>query len=317
MFKETGDNLRINTLHSKPAIRVLREDKLGKTIEINHEIEIPESASSAFAEEKRRLVWHPDRQSERSENFTTFKITTELTLNKHDKQLTIRVKLNNNVDDHRLRVLFPTGKQTETHQVGSVFEVVTRANKQVKEWTNPAKDNRKQGFVASGNIVVASVGLPEYEVSEHGDKLELTLLRAVSEIGDWGDFPAYEAECHREITAEFHVFLTDDSDVANSTIPAQVNACLTPIFAFQHKSATKENILAEKEILQNGKQRLDLSSQHLNSLKTTNRLSDSSKPQVNQNSYRRCNRGRNRLFWKKRREMPRNNLPLVQTKSSL
>lgn len=52
MFKETGDNLRINTLHSKPAIRVQREDKLGKTIEINHEIEIPESASSAFAEEK-------------------------------------------------------------------------------------------------------------------------------------------------------------------------------------------------------------------------------------------------------------------------
>lgn len=238
--------MRINTLHSKPAIRVQREDKLGKTIEINHEIEIPESASSAFAEEKRRLVWHPDRQSERSENITTFKITTELTLNKHDKQLTIRVKLNNNVDDHRLRVLFPTGKQTETHQVGSVFEVVTRANKQVKEWTNPAKDNRKQGFVASGNIVVASVGLPEYEVSEHGDKLELTLLRAVSEIGDWGDFPAYEAECHREVTAEFHVFLTDDSDVANSTIPAQVNACLTPIFAFQHKSATKEKILAEK-----------------------------------------------------------------------
>ncbi|HAB0046612.1 TPA_asm: alpha-mannosidase [Listeria monocytogenes] len=246
MFKETGDNLRINTLNSKPAIRVLREDKLGKTIEINHEIEIPESASATFAEEKRRLVWHPDRQSERSENFTTFKITTELTLNKHDKQLTIRVKLNNNVDDHRLRVLFPTGKQTETHQAGSVFEVVTRANKQVKEWTNPAKDNRKQGFVASGNIVVASLGLPEYEVSEHGDKLELTLLRAVSEIGDWGDFPAYEAECHREITAEFHLFLTDDSDVANSSIPAQVNARLTPIFAFQHKSATKEKILAEK-----------------------------------------------------------------------
>ncbi|MBE0792081.1 alpha-mannosidase, partial [Escherichia coli] len=88
MFKETGDNLRINTLNSKPAIRVLREDKLGKTIEINHEIEIPESASATFAEEKCRLVWHPDRQSERSENFTTFKITTELTLNKHDKQLT-------------------------------------------------------------------------------------------------------------------------------------------------------------------------------------------------------------------------------------
>ncbi|EAC6936632.1 alpha-mannosidase, partial [Listeria monocytogenes] len=49
-----------------------------------------------------------------------------------------------------------------------------------------------------------------------------------------------------EITAEFHLFLTDDSDVANSSIPAQVNARLTPIFAFQHKSATKEKILAEK-----------------------------------------------------------------------
>lgn len=242
MFKETGDNVRINTYNSKPVIRVLREDKLGKTIEMKHEIEIPVSASATFAEEKRRLVWHPDRTSHRSDNRTTFKITTELTLNKHDKQLTVRVKLDNQVDDHRLRVLLPTGKQTETHQAGSVFEVVTRTNKQVEEWTNPANDNRKQGFVTSGNIVVASLDLPEYEVSEQGDRLELTLIRAVSEIGDWGDFPAYEAECHREITAEFHVFLTDESNV---NIPAQVNALLTPTFAIQHPSSSKEKMLAE------------------------------------------------------------------------
>ncbi|MBC2041082.1 alpha-mannosidase [Listeria welshimeri] len=244
MFKETGDNLRLNTLDSTPSIRVLREDELGKTIEIKHEIEIPVSASKAFAEEKRRLVWHPDRKSDRSENHTTFRITTELTLNKQDKQLNIRINFVNSVDDHRLRVILPTGKQTETHQAGSVFEVVTRANKQVKEWTNPAKDNRKQGFVASGNMVVASLGLPEYEVSEQGDSIELTLLRAVSEIGDWGDFPAYEAECHREITAEFHLILTDEPDVANTAIPAQVNALLSPVFAIQHTSK-KEKVLPE------------------------------------------------------------------------
>ncbi|MBF2387246.1 alpha-mannosidase [Listeria welshimeri] len=244
MFKETGDNLRLNTLDSTPAIRVLREDELGKTIEIKHEIEIPVSASKAFAEEKRRLVWHPDRKSDRSENHTTFRITTELTLNKQDKQLNIRINFVNSVDDHRLRVILPTGKQTEKHQAGSVFEVVTRANKQVKEWTNPAKDNRKQGFVASGNMVVASLGLPEYEVSEQGDSIELTLLRAVSEIGDWGDFPAYEAECHREITAEFHLILTDEPDVANTAIPAQVNALLSPVFAIQHTSK-KEKVLPE------------------------------------------------------------------------
>ncbi|MBC1647374.1 alpha-mannosidase [Listeria welshimeri] len=244
MFKETGDNLRLNTLDSTPFIRVLREDELGKTIEIKHEIEIPVSASKAFAEEKRRLVWHPDRKSDRSENHTTFRITTELTLNKQDKQLNIRINFVNSVDDHRLRVILPTGKQTETHQAGSVFEVVTRANKQVKEWTNPAKDNRKQGFVASGNMVVASLGLPEYEVSEQGDSIELTLLRAVSEIGDWGDFPAYEAECHREITAEFHLILTDEPDVANTAIPAQVNALLSPVFAIQHTSK-KEKVLPE------------------------------------------------------------------------
>ncbi|MBF2597081.1 alpha-mannosidase [Listeria welshimeri] len=244
MFKETGDNLRLNTLDSTPSIRVLREDELGKTIEIKHEIEIPVSASKAFAEEKRRLVWHPDRKSDRSENHTTFRITTELTLNKQDKQLNIRINFVNSVDDHRLRVILPTGKQTETHQAGSVFEVVTRANKQVKEWTNPAKDNRKQGFVASGNMVVASLGLPEYEVSEQGDSIELTLLRAVSEIGDWGDFPAYEAECHREITAEFHLILTDEPDVANTAIPAQVNALLSPVFAIQHTS-NKEKVLPE------------------------------------------------------------------------
>ncbi|MBC1489357.1 alpha-mannosidase [Listeria sp. FSL L7-1485] len=247
MFKETGDKLRINTLQSKPAIRVLREDKLGKTIEIQHNLEIPESASDAFADEKRRLVWHPERTSPRSFKRTTLKVITEITLNKQDRQLAVRVKIDNQADDHRLRVLFQSGKSSETHQAGSVFEVVTRPNKQVKEWTNPAKDNRSQGFVTSGNVVIASHGLPEYEVSETGEKIELTLLRAVSEIGDWGDFPAYEAECHREIIAEFFVMLTDETNIGNSEIPARVNALLAPTFAMQHQSSTKEKILPESQ----------------------------------------------------------------------
>lgn len=247
MFKEAGDKLRVDTLQSKPEISVLRDDKLGKTIIIHHEIEIPESASAAFAEEKRRLVWHPERKSPRSEKRIILKVATELTLNKHDKQLAVRVKIANNADDHRFRVLFPTGVTCETHQAGSVFEVTTRPNKQAKEWTNPTSDNRKQAFVTSGNVLIATHGLPEYEVSENGDKLELTLLRAVSEIGDWGDFPAYEAECHREITAEFYVFLTDGSKAINSELPAEVNALLAPVYAMQHKPSNKTKILPENQ----------------------------------------------------------------------
>ncbi|MBK3914037.1 alpha-mannosidase [Listeria ivanovii] len=247
MFKEAGDKLRINTLQSKPTISILREDKLGKTIEIVHEIEIPESASAAFADEKRRLVWHPERQSSRSENQLVLKVITELTLNKQDKQLAVRVKIDNKADDHRFRALFPTGGTSETHQAGSVFEVTTRPNKQVKEWTNPAQDNRSQAFVTSGNIVIASHGLPEYEVSQTGDRIELTLLRAVSEIGDWGDFSAYEAECHREIIAEFYVLLTNETNIVNSGIPAQVNGILAPTFAIQHKPTVKEKILPESQ----------------------------------------------------------------------
>ncbi|MBF2420342.1 alpha-mannosidase [Listeria seeligeri] len=247
MFKEAGDKLRVDTLQSKPEISVLREDKLGKTIIIRHEIEIPESASAAFAEEKKRLVWHPERKSPRSEKRIILKVATELTLNKHDKQLAVRVKIVNNADDHRFRVSFPTGVTCETHQAGSVFEVTTRPNKQAKEWTNPTSDNRKQAFVTSGNVLIATHGLPEYEVSEDGDKLELTLLRAVSEIGDWGDFPAYEAECHREITAEFYVFLTDGSKAINSELPAEVNALLAPVYAMQHKPSNKTKILPENQ----------------------------------------------------------------------
>ncbi|MBF2453897.1 alpha-mannosidase [Listeria seeligeri] len=247
MFKEAGDKLRVDTLQSKPEISVLRDDKLGKTIIIRHEIEIPESASAAFAEEKRRLVWHPERKSPRSEKRIILKVATELTLNKHDKQLAVRVKIVNNADDHRFRVSFPTGVTCETHQAGSVFEVTTRPNKQAKEWTNPTSDNRKQAFVTSGNVLIATHGLPEYEVSENGDKLELTLLRAVSEIGDWGDFPAYEAECHREITAEFYVFLTDGSKAINSELPAEVNALLAPVYAMQHKPSNKTKILPENQ----------------------------------------------------------------------
>ncbi|MBC6164800.1 hypothetical protein HB999_15235, partial [Listeria booriae] len=45
----------------------------------------------------------------------------------------------------------------------------------------------------------------EYEVNADGSEIRLTLLRANSEIGDWGNFPAPEAQSLGEQVAQFYV----------------------------------------------------------------------------------------------------------------
>jgi alpha-mannosidase len=57
-----------------------------------------------------------------------------------------------------------------------------------------------------GGLTVANLGLNEYEVLRDGrNTIAATLLRSVSELGDWGVFPTPEAQCLGEHTAEMEI----------------------------------------------------------------------------------------------------------------
>jgi len=93
----------------------------------------------------------------------------------------LRVRVVNRADDHRLRLLFPTGAPSEACVAASTFDVVTRrtAPRAAAEWVHPAPSTfPQQGFVSANGLTVVAPGLVEAEVTPAG-VIALTLVRAV------------------------------------------------------------------------------------------------------------------------------------------
>lgn len=96
-------------------------------------------------------------------------------------RLDLAVSVQNNVGDHRLRILFPTGAPAGEFVAATTFDVARRS-------TAPADDSRwvhaapktfpSQGWVSANGLTVAAPGLYETEVTPQGT-IAVTLVRAV------------------------------------------------------------------------------------------------------------------------------------------
>jgi alpha-mannosidase len=89
----------------------------------------------------------------------------------------------NEAEDHRLRVLVRSADSPDEVRAESQFAVVRRPLTPAPraEWVEPPVPTAHTlGAVALGSLVLLTKGLPEYEVSEDG--LRLTLLRCVGTI---------------------------------------------------------------------------------------------------------------------------------------
>jgi alpha-mannosidase len=100
-----------------------------------------------------------------------------------------RTTIDNQIDDHRLRVLFPAGAQTPGPvRAEGQFALVHRPlvpPPPRTDWVEPPDPTQHTlGAVAVGTLALLTKGLPEYEVraGEGGAELCLTLLRAVGLI---------------------------------------------------------------------------------------------------------------------------------------
>jgi alpha-mannosidase len=120
--------------------------------------------------------------------------TTELTvavtvrLRAGDPFVTCDADVVNGACDHRLRILFPSGVDTETLVSGSQFDVVSRPVDLPDAWTKPAMTRPQWGWsdVADGDfgMAVFGWGLPEVEpVRADGQvAIAMTLLRSVGAV---------------------------------------------------------------------------------------------------------------------------------------
>ncbi len=124
-------------------------------------------------------------------------ITTYVTLCDGCARVEFRTVVENRMENHRLRALFPTNLNAEHVYAEGQFDVVRRDITPSPVWKNPSNVQRCQAFAAIESedggkdaVLVANRGLFEYEVLRDGkNTLAVTLLRAIDKIGDWGVFP--------------------------------------------------------------------------------------------------------------------------------
>ena len=179
-------------------VKVLVDTPEIAKISILQEMEIPVSADERLEKEQQMVVEFRYRKAERSKEKRILQIKTIMTIRKDSKKIDFETALDNQMKDHRLRVLFPTKLHVEHHEADSIFEVVKRPNHVSKSWENPTNPQHQQAFVnihdEEYGVTVGNFGLNEYEVTEDG-QIAVTLLRSVGELGDWGYFPTPEAQC--------------------------------------------------------------------------------------------------------------------------
>lgn len=123
----------------------------------------------------------------RSETMKSFVVTHEVTLREGSDAVEVHTTVDNNIRDHRLRVLFPSGADAETCLADQAFDVVERPialredNARYKELeveTRPQQTWTAVHDDARGLAVVAK-GLPEATVRDQMDRpIALTLFRS-------------------------------------------------------------------------------------------------------------------------------------------
>ncbi|MCJ7842237.1 alpha-mannosidase [Lederbergia sp. NSJ-179] len=209
MFKKATGEKAFTTKGLQAKVKMVENNASRGIIEISHSFEIPAAAHEELEALKDKLVWHRDREARRSNEMTTLELKTTLTLDQYAKGVAVKLDFDNTAKDHRLRVVYPTGFATDHHLAESAFEIVERPNKPEMEWSNPSFDHHQQSFASvsdgKNGLTVATKGLQEYEIVEEDTTLAITVLRAVSELGDWGYFPTPEAQCLGKQSAEWYV----------------------------------------------------------------------------------------------------------------
>jgi alpha-mannosidase len=235
-----GQNAEVALVTNGPlqaTYRIERTWMLPECVETELKIHVPHGSE-----------WIDHGPTRRSERKVAFKVTTEITLRKGSRQLEFATKVENNVRDHRLRVLFPTGLAKATHaHVDSAFDVVKRgiAIPDATGWyEEAARTQPTTTFVDVSDdqqgLAVLHYGLSEYEVVDDATRtVAMTLLRCFSTAGNPTETYVYQslAQCQGVHTFRYAV-MPHAGDWRTGKVPQAANDYTSPmraIVATAHK----------------------------------------------------------------------------------
>ncbi|MHA1733425.1 MAG: alpha-mannosidase [Promethearchaeota archaeon] len=196
--------------------------------------------------------WRKGERRARSGKFVTLRLESTVTVTAGSKLVEVVTKLENRADDHRLRVLFPSGIAAGRSHADEHFMVQERDVDLPDDegWYQPAQGLYHQdSFVSLSDededygLTVLNRGLPEFEVlrpngPDAACTLALTLFRSVGWLSkqthlarptglNGPALPTPGAQCRRDFTFEYAVH-PHSGDWSNRELCASVQWYTTP-----------------------------------------------------------------------------------------
>ncbi len=146
-------------------------------------------------------------------------ITTDLDLRKNDPVLRCRTRVQNNVRDHRLRVLFPTGLRTDRFKTSTPFDLVERSVKApdysqyLEKFSGVVPHN---GVIAlddgHAGLAIYSRGLYEAAVRDNEHRtVAVTLLRSVRKVVGANDTDGGQVLGEQQFVYAIRPFAAEDA----------------------------------------------------------------------------------------------------------
>ena len=128
----------------------------------------------------------------RSPSMVTCPVRAEISLDAGARRVDVRLVIDNQAKDHRLRVLCETGTRGLTHVAGAAFAWLDRATRVTggTSWIEkPTAERCAHELVAlDGALAIGLDGMREYAVLHDGRTIAITLIRAVGWLSR-GDMP--------------------------------------------------------------------------------------------------------------------------------
>lgn len=178
-YSPVKNDVVVTSKDSNASVRIVDTGKIKTTFEIKLSLSVP-----------KKLV---NNDEDRSEERIALNITTLVSLYKDIKRIDFKTTVENNAEDHRLRVLFPSSIYSENSFAEVQFGTLTRSNKQDDskwekgKWSEkplPIYSQHKFVDLNDGKfgLSVLNKGLPEYEIYDN-TTIALTLFRGIGYMG--------------------------------------------------------------------------------------------------------------------------------------
>ncbi|MDQ1316829.1 MAG: Alpha-mann mid protein, partial [Candidatus Poribacteria bacterium] len=172
---KNGQTKTITNKAARANIRIIENGPVKATVEIKFSINLP-----------KRLT--KDRESRTAEKLSCA-FVTKVTIYSNIPRIDFSTTFENKIEDHRLRVVFPTNIKADSVTVEGHFDVLKRQIEHSKPKTKlgllPVMTNHQGVFLdvndGEKGFTLINKGLPEYEVhkGKNGCIIYLTLLRCV------------------------------------------------------------------------------------------------------------------------------------------